>query len=458
MTRFAMVMALLVGCSSPSNTPNEPVTDTAQTRSTTTNPVVPDRVPRNLLMISIDTFRKDHWSRYDLKNRNLTPFMDSLMDDGLVADEHRTCSAWTFHGVSCSIAGRYPIDDGFLPKLNMEFREPWPDGTLFLGDWLREAGFYTVLSSSNGLFNQFNFNDTAYQGFQLNPGTNADVSYAAGVEDLKAAMVTGNVERWFLHLHFLEPHASYAPDEAYLDGLDALDPIPYDLTDKGAHYQAAWTDWPFMSDADQANLQAHMQLRYEGEIRWLDDQIKAFFDDLDEMGWLEDTLVVFWTDHGEQFWERGHQSHGFDLNLEENDGVFFLWWPEHLEPLAFSPPTSQIDIAPTVMQMLDVPIPDEVTGSPLGTGDPDRLFWSAVDGRAGMAQSIRRGDDLLIYSWSGTAERYDTRSDPLQTTNLYASTDPTVLDLWTLMGPKIEAAIPLAWEHDPIPPPGLTLP
>ena len=51
-----------------------------------------DQPAQNLLMISIDTLRRDHISRYDASNRDLTPFLDSWMDRGFVADNHYTCS------------------------------------------------------------------------------------------------------------------------------------------------------------------------------------------------------------------------------------------------------------------------------------------------------------------------------------------------------------------------------
>lgn len=46
--------------------------------------------PRNLLMISIDTLRKDHLSRYG--SQNLTPFLAEKMAEGVPLDDHRSCS------------------------------------------------------------------------------------------------------------------------------------------------------------------------------------------------------------------------------------------------------------------------------------------------------------------------------------------------------------------------------
>ena len=422
-----------------------------------TQPTLTGPAPRNLVWISIDTFRKDHWTRYDPKQRSLTPFLDGLLARGFVADRHRTCSSWTYHGVSCGVSGRYPMESGMLPKLNVSQREPWPKGSRFIGDYLRDSGFYTVLSSSNIVVSEDLFNTTAYEDLHLTPSGQAETVYFLGADTLQETVDAGGVDRWFLHLHFLEPHAAYDAPEQFKVGIEDLEPIPWDLSDREGHYDAAWDAHPTLDSNEQDLLEAHLRLEYEAEVRWLDAQLAAAWANLEQRGWLEDTLVVVWTDHGEQFYERGHQSHGFELNVEENDGVL-AFWARTLQAGVTTLPTSQIDIVPTTLDLLGLPIPGEVTGERLADVQADRVLHAAVHGRSGMLQSVALEDHQLIYDWSGSVAFYDNATDPGQLDPSYDPTDPTVQALWALMQPRISLAEPLATEHTPVAPPDLPAP
>src|SRR5262245_59415252 len=90
-------------------------------------------VPHNLLMISMDTFRKDHLDRYG--NVGTTPFLSSLADQGVSLDDHVQCSNWTYASTSCTLAGRFNEEAGLTPQLVAGLdpaTQKWPIGTPFL--------------------------------------------------------------------------------------------------------------------------------------------------------------------------------------------------------------------------------------------------------------------------------------------------------------------------------------
>ena len=330
------------------------------------------------------------------------------------------------------------------------------EGTPFLASWLADAGYYNVLSSANGWFAPGMNNTTgytSYYGVPFMPG--ADL-FQLGRDDLTAALDGGHTGPWMLHIHMLEPHAPYDPPEAYLEGLDDLPPIAYDLTNKGAHYNAVFDDWGTMTPAEQELILQHMHLRYEGEIRHLDSLIEQMLADLDGRGLLDDALVVFWNDHGEQFFERGHQSHAWNLGVEENDG-FVLLWSKNIVPDASNAPASAIDVAPTLLSLLGLERPDEVTGLMLGEAPSDRERWAAANARSGVVQSITVGSRQLNYNWSGVARFYHLDTDPTQMNNVFDAKDPEVEELWDRLQPYIQKAQPLVSNGSPKSPPGLKL-
>ncbi len=409
--------------------PNGPPTDTF--------PVFRDRVPKNLLFISMDTFRKDHMGRYG-DDRRLTTFLDDLAASGVALDDFTQCSNWTFHSTTCTLLGRSNIDNGFIPRLSKQAREKIPDGTNLLAGYLAEAGFHSILVSPNGWLSEEWGNAQGYTEFAAPPGTGAQAVYSEGVGRLERAVDAG-AERWFMHLHVLEPHAGYSPPQEYIPA--GIPPLSFDPTDKDDHY-AARDDFDSYDPITQGMIEVALRELYAAEVEWLDDQLQGIFEDLGTRGLLADTLVVVWTDHGEQFWEHGRNTHAYDLYAEENDAVAFFWAP-NIETDVWQGPTVSTDLVPTLLQLYDLPIPDEVTGIPVGEAPGDRARYAFAVARHGAVQSVRKENWKLMFRWSGRAELYDLDADPGEQTDLYSPDHPMVEELWELLAPQVERAEPL---------------
>jgi hypothetical protein len=111
-----------------------------------------------------------------------------------------------------------------------------------------------------------------------------------------------------------------------------------------------------------------------------------------------------------------------------------------------------------LIDQLQLPMPSEVTGIPLGDAPGDRTMHFASDARLGMLQSVIKDNQQLIYNWNGNTWFYRLGTDPGQSNNQFDATDPDVLALWDLLTPRIEMAMPLVQEHIPVVPDGLSLP
>lgn len=420
-----LALMTLLACSG-----QDPADDSASTVPTDSFPSFYGSAPKNLLVISLDTFRRDHMARYG-DTRAITPFLDSIANNALALDDHQSCSNWTYPGVVCAMDGRSPLEYDFVPSFA---RLPVPDrGTL--ASWLSDAGYHTIMVTSNGWL--YDDTNVAYgYDYANHPGGDAAVKiYEEGRDQLLDSVDT-DTDPWFLHIHLKEPHTPYSPPDSYLDDLDDLAPLSYDLDDFDQHYDAA-SEWNSLTDKGRALLLDHLTVRYIGEMRYLDDLLQQIWIDLTARGLLKDTLVVFWTDHGEQFWEHDYQAHARGLNQEEN-GAIALFWADNIVPAAWPEPTTHADIAPTVLSILGVDIPPEVSGKVAGTADPERAIFSFTQANLGVIQSVRRGDYKMIYRW-GTGEKalYNVVNDPAEADNIYSAEDPVVQDLWDLLGPRV---------------------
>jgi arylsulfatase A-like enzyme len=406
-------------------------------------------VPKNLIFLSIDTLRKDHLGRYGSGEDGM-PFVSSLADEGVTLDNHQQCSNWTYGSTTCTLAGRYNIDRGHIPRLNGgdHNRPVVPEGTPFLASWLGDAGFYSILVSGNDWLSQ-NWGNTQGYTEELKPGGLALNVYETGASALQMAIATGAAERWFLHLHFMEPHAPYNPPEQYLGGLEALEPFPADLSNRDIHYEYR-DDWPWMDDETRDLLESHLRVMYGGDVAALDERFELFWEELQSEGLLDDTLVVVWNDHGEQFWEHERQTHAYSLNSEENDGIA-LFWAKNIVPGRWSGPTASIDLVPTLLELYDLEIPEEVTGLPVGKGREDRAIFSESLARLGGVQAVTKEGWKLQFEWNGRMSLFDRNTDPQETSDLYDPTAERVLELWALLRPMVERMAPLVVDGEPFP-------
>ncbi|MCA9489225.1 MAG: sulfatase-like hydrolase/transferase [Myxococcales bacterium] len=436
-----MLLPWLVGCVHPTDIDPEP-SDRAL--------VFTGERPRNVLMISIDTLRRDHVDRYATDGVTRMPFLSSLLQTGVALDDHQQCGDWTFHSMTCTLLGRQTEEIGWVARPTGADPTPLPDQPM-LAFRLDQAGYQSLLASTTGWLQDSWNNTRGYQPDLAHGVVQATEVMDVALEGLSAALDTAPTKPWFLHAHLVEPHAAYDPPETYREELHALPPIPWDLDDHVEQYAAA-DSWPDLTPEMQDLLDRHLQARYDGECRWLDDQLAVIWQRLESGGLLDDTLVVLYTDHGEAFWEHGVQSHAHFLQAEENDAI--LWfWSRTMEARAWSGPTTAIDLVPTVLDALGLPVPDDGTlpGSVVGLAAPDRARFSSTACREGGLAAVTVEGDKLQFRFDGTLQLYDRDLDRQELVDRYDPEDPRVSELWELLRPRVELLsaaapdLPVTW-------------
>ncbi len=429
-----------------SGSPVDSGADSGERPQTDTFPSFYGAVPKNLLVVSVDTFRRDLLTRYG--GAGLAPFLDRMAEEGVALDAHRSCSNWTFPAVLCFVHGAGNIDAGYAPDLHDPDNAWAPDFPPTLASRLAGAGWGTMLVTSNGWFSADRNTDVGFQSSERPDDRRTTSVFGVGLDRLREADAAGT-DRWYLHLHVKEPHPAYDPPDSYLAGLEGLAPVDFDLTIFDEHYDAG-DAWPAMTEAERALLLQHLLVRYRGEVRWMDDQLTTAFLALEQGGWLDDTLVVFWSDHGEQFWEHGEQTHAYGLNAEENDGIAFFW-AKNIVPGTWEGTTSLVDLAPTVLSLFEVEGDASITGLPVGEAPADRALDFLAVGRLGAVQSVVLDGWKLVYRWN-TGQRwlYDLANDPAEQTDLYEPKHPRAVALEAILAPRVEAMRPLTTRYTPL--------
>jgi arylsulfatase A-like enzyme len=134
-------------------------------------------------------------------------------------------------------------------------------------------------------------------------------------------------------------------------------------------------------------------------------------------------------DHGEEFWEHGSVEHGHTLYDELLRVPFILQWPGHLpESKQVEALVRLVDVAPTILDLLNVPIPDQLDGRsvlPLLSGDESVPRTAIAENMlfAEACTAIRTAGHKYIRWQDGREEVYDLRTDPRERVNLVALTE-----------------------------------
>jgi arylsulfatase A-like enzyme len=410
-----------------------------------------DHAPQNLLVIGIDTLRRDRVGRYT--GGDGTPALDALLDASVALDCHHSCSNWTISSTLCFASGRSQLELGFAPYE----AGPYPERISLLPDRLGAAGYATALVSANSFVGPSTEYDRRFDSAVLVTTKRAEDVNEAARQQLSGLLTQS--APWLLQVHYVDPHYPYSPPEPWLEGLEALEPLSFDIDDS-AQWTAAMADWEALSPEEQALLMAHVELRYQAELAYLDAALAELLAALRETpGALEDTLVILWSDHGEQFMEHGHYWHGRGLYQEEGAAVAALWTlpasagGPGLAPGSWDGPTTHADLYTTALAALQLEADAGASGVLLGEGDPERALTALRfqgDHPEGSLNTVQVGDRWLGFTWSGELELYDLAADPEQRQDRYDPDDPDARALWELLEPEILGLAELTGVESPI--------
>jgi arylsulfatase A-like enzyme len=132
--------------------------------------------------------------------------------------------------------------------------------------------------------------------------------------------------------HYVEPHAPYRLHKAHLK----------DLGLRGKE----------LSSSD----------RYDTEIAFVDQAVGDLLAGLAKVSPVNDTLVVFLSDHGESLGEHGYWGHGRNLYEETLHVPMGIAWQGKIEAQVVSAPASSLDLAPTILSLLGLGVPESFEG------------------------------------------------------------------------------------------------
>ena len=371
----------------------------------------PSGGPPNVLLISLDTLRADRLGSYGY-TRDTSPFMDELAANGTIFSE----MSINTHGTPPSHASLFTslYQETHRVSLGRNARDTnryvLPKHLTTLAELLRSAGYVAVASTGGSWISrkmQFDqgfaaFNDKNYKGVATR--ANALVKMVANRGKSGKPL--------FAFLHTFEIHGPYFPPAKYRDMFGTYDS---DFVPTAANLARIFQKKLPVTPQDDLFINS----QYDAEVRYTDDTLRAMFSRLEELGFLDNCLVIVTSDHGESLGERGEYSHPSVLYRELVDVPLIIAGPKiptgHVDDRLIG----TIDIAPTVLDYLDLEIPDWFQGRSALLPPPPREEQVTFAQYGSYRYGVSTPEWKLIRTpVAESVELFNRVADPLEENNV----------------------------------------
>ena len=367
--------------------------------------------PRNVLIYLIDTLRADKLRAYAPETRVRTPGLDRWVPSATVFERGQSQENWTKPSVATLLSGLMPWEHTATTGDAVV-----PGSVELLSETLGAVGYHTGAFVANGyVSDRFGFE----QGFRTFR------NYIREGRRTQAEFVAADVLGWlderpedrpfFLYVHTIDPHVPYMPPSEILE---TYDPEPYDgPVDFGRDrelLEKIKIGRLRVNDRDRRRLEA----LYDGEITYHDIHLAAILDGLERRGLAGDTIVVITADHGEELFDHDSVGHGHSVFQELLHVPLIVRVPGLTEGDArIDDAVGLVDVAPTVLDAIGRPIPDEMSGRSLlpllrGAPEPTPAPRVAVSGFMNGWRTVLIGRHKLVQRTGAHVSLYDLAADP----------------------------------------------
>ena len=361
--------------------------------------------PLNVLLITLDTTRADRFGCYGYEPAQ-TPTLDRLAREGILFERAATAAPLTLPAHATLLTGKYPPEHGLHYNGQNSLGTEIPLLTEILGNRGYRTGAFIgamVLRAKFGLARGFQVYDDDIRGAEPTTGHHDRMRTGETVVSSALAWLQRQPtsKPFFCWVHLYDPHHPYLPHE--------------DL------FGTKFIDRP-----------------YDGEMAYIDQQVERLVSDLQARGLTERTLVIIVGDHGESLGEHGESTHAYMLYESTMRVPLIATAPRLISPgTRVTGPVSLVDVYPTILDCLQVPLPQPTLGRSLvpafrghdlapGTcyGETDQPF-----GEFHFAPLKSLTTERWKFVRTPQIELYDLQADRAELKNLAAQHPAEVHDL-----------------------------
>lgn len=333
-----------------------------------------------------------------------TPNVDEFAAEGVQFENAYTSSAICSPSRGSLLTGRYPQSNGLMGNSHQPWWWELNDGEVALPEYLAEAGYDTHL-----LGFQHVAEDPATIGFRHVHADDQDAEETTAAAEALFAEATSDDAPFYAQVGFTEVHRPFEVGS-------------YDA--EGVHVP------PYLADTERMREDL---ARFQAEINYFDERVGEVLDALESAGLREETVVILAADHGIPYpgakWSIRRPGLETALLMDGPGSAFD-------ERDAVDPVFSNVDLVPTLLDVLDVEVPARVEGVSFRpylageTDDPPREFAFAqnTEGmkRDNESRSVITEDwHLIRYFDQGRPIGYPVDVDPQRFANHLERMEPS---------------------------------
>lgn len=388
----------------------------------------------NVILVSFDALQAAHVGSLGY-NRNVTPTIDAMAKEGFNFTNNISTSSWTVPASMTWFTGVYPSEHGLTNKFavfnppnnvlsNLKKLSP---NLLTLAEVLKQNGYATGGFTGNAGVSGFFGYDQGFDKYFFEKGKfgSMGVSIPKALDWLK----DNGKKKFFMFLHGYDIHGQGIPE----GGFD------YRFVDKG--YDKKFTGSREEQEAlrEEGLEKGSATLRpedvkfwraiYDEKIQRTDALFKMFLAEYEKMGMMDKTIFVLTSDHGTEFHEHKRFDHGFSLYDELIHVPLIIKLPKIKAGRTIKDQVSSIDVMPTILDLLDVKMPESAGKQLRGASLVPALkgktvakdVYSETDYRQFTYKRsiITRDGWKFIYTLEDKSrELYNLKSDPGEMKNL----------------------------------------
>lgn len=393
--------------------------------------------PLNLIIITVDCLRPDRMSLYGYE-RETTQYLDDAADEGAVFTHAFSQGAWTGVGVVSTLSGLYPPTHGVV-RSGLTI----PESVNTLLDEFSDRGYRVPNMSYLTVDPTFQNLGQMEEKRVISPDTYDE---RAEIRDWIDANHDDSFAIWFHWRHLHLPYEVFTNVDNFppVDDVANVPPaLVRELIQKEVIIPAGTVQF-------EEEHREWIDALYDSQILVFDRFFESVRFRLHLHNKLKNTIFVITADHGEELMDHGHVGHA-------STAVHSLHYDEHIripliilcprlidEKIVLDVPAQQVDILPTVLDMMGWDIPETVQGRslwPAIQGQPMSdipVFAESIEGgyqskphqQDTWVRSVRTRDWKLITRTSPETEEfelYNLVEDPAERNNV-ADSNPEMVD------------------------------
>jgi len=366
----------------------------------------------NVILIIVDTLRADHLSCYGYE-RNTSPNLDNFSSDSIRFKNAISPSSWTTPAIGSIFTSIYPTIIGYVNEPNV-----MDESFNTMAEIFRLNGYITGgIISHAFIAKKLGFDQGFdYYNQENNKGHN-HISSQSVTELAISCLNEFKEEKFFLFLHYFDPHNNY-----YMHDEFEYFPEYTGWVKSGQEVNSIRINKKNLDKDDKEYLKA----LYDSEISFTDHYIGKVLEKLKELELYEDALIIFTADHGEELAEKEDKWIGHAKKLSQTliHVPLIIKLPGNKKKLIVDDYVGTIDILPTVVDFLDIKIPDglefygEIIDLKKGKRRQNKPIFSETFHGVEIISVVWDGLKLIHKLDKGSNEFYDLSIDPNEDNNV----------------------------------------